>query len=136
MIETGIITAVDGNKASVKVNPAAGCGSCAAKSHCTMESGGHRSVTVQNAIGASIGDRVEFTAKGGHVLMSAALVWLFPIMAMIAGYIIGEMTVGGGWSIAWAFAFLLLAGVLLHLFDRLLSRNSLFCPEITKILGR
>ncbi len=136
MMETGIITTVNGEKASVKVNPTAGCGSCAAKSHCTMESGGHRSVTVHNAIGASIGDRVEFTAKGGHVLMSAALVWLFPVFAMIAGYIIGEMTIGGGWSIACAFAFLLLAGIFLHLLDRILSRNSSFCPEITKILGR
>ncbi len=136
MIETGTIIATEGETARVRVNPAAGCANCASKSHCAMDSGGHRLVTVRNGIGAQVGDKVEFTAKSGKVLLSAAIVWLFPIGAMIAGYIVGEIVIGGAWSIMSAFVFLLLAGLSLRLFDLLLARGSSFFPEITRVLSR
>ena len=136
MIEKGTITALDGDKARVSVNPSAGCAGCASKSHCATESGGKRKVTVINGIGAEVGDRVEFVAKSGNVLLSAALVWLFPIFAMIVGYVVGEIYIGGGWAIACSFGFLVLAGVMIRILDRILARGSSFLPAISRILSR
>jgi len=136
MIENGTVVSIDDGKARVSVNPSAGCANCASKSHCATESGGKRLVTVINGIGAQVGNRVEFVAKSRNVLMSAALVWLFPIIAMITGYVVGEIYIGGGWAIACSFGSLVLAGILIGILDRILARNTSFLPAISKIIDR
>jgi positive regulator of sigma E activity len=105
----GIVTALRGEKALVRVttNSAGGCASCAARSQChSGGNGGGREITVLNDYGAEVADRVSFEADPGKVILSAALIWMLPIVAMFVGYLAGTRFGGGFVPIAAALLFL------------------------------
>lgn len=129
----GTVVELDGERAKVRVAVSGECGSCAAKSHCHGASRTSRILVAMNAAHAAVGDTVTFEAHGGRVVLSAALIWIVPILSMIVGYLVGERFGSGIIPIAAAFGFLALTFVLLKLFDRMITGGSSFYPEITAV---
>lgn len=130
----GIVVSVKGNKASVRVSGEAGCEGCAGKTQCFSSGHQGREITVLNDYGAGVSDRVVFEADPGKVALSAVLVWMVPLFAMIAGYVAGERLGGGFIPIAAAFLFMAFAFALLKLLDRVISGGRSFYPRITAVL--
>jgi sigma-E factor negative regulatory protein RseC len=130
----GIVVSVKGNKASVQVSGEAGCAGCAGKAQCYSAGNQGREITVLNDFGAGVSDRVVFEADPGKVILSAALIWVVPLLAMIVGYLAGERLGGGFIPIAAAFLFMGFTFFLLKLLDRAISGGRSFYPRITAVL--
>ncbi|HDY87821.1 MAG TPA: hypothetical protein ENH82_06845, partial [bacterium] len=70
----------------------------------------------------------------GRVIISAALIWIWPLIAMITGYIVGEIFAEGFWPIGVAFVFLVASFAFLSLLNKFISGGKKFYPRITKIV--
>lgn len=132
----GIVTQITGDKARVTVlsAPAGGCAGCAAHGHCSAPGQKPREITVTNDYGASVSDLVTFEADSGKVILSAALVWLLPLAAMIAGYLAGERFGGGFIPVGAAMLAFAASFLILRLIDRTVAGGKTFYPRITGVL--
>ena len=130
----GTVTSVEGNKAKVQVTAAAECMECSAHCHSRQDGSNKREIVVLNGHGARISDRVVFEAEPGKVILSALLVWIVPIVAMLIGYMAAQRFSSGFIPIAAAFIFLGCAFGLLKLFDSLVTGGRAFYPKITRIV--
>ena len=114
----GTVLSVDGIKAKVRVTASSECIGCPSKSSCQPGSDRTREITAINDCGADVSDHVVFEADTGRVIISAALIWIMPLIAMIIGYIVGEIFAEGFWPIGVAFVFLVASFALLSLLDK------------------
>ena len=130
----GTVTSIEGNKAKVQVTAAAECMECSAHCHSRPDGSNKREIFVSNDHGARVSDRVVFEAEPGKVVLSAVLVCIVPIVAMIAGYIVAQRFSSGFVPIAAAFIFLGCAFVLLKLVDLLVTGGRAFYPKIIRII--
>ena len=132
----GIVTEIMGDKARVRVlsHPAGGCAGCAARENCSPQGRKPREIIVVNEYGASVSDIVAFETDAGKVILSAALIWLLPIAAMMAGYVAGRRFGGGFTPIGVALLALAGSFFVLRLIDRSVARGKAFYPRITAIL--
>jgi len=134
MIGKGVVVNRSGDRATVMVSIDAECAGCHAKEHCHSGAEKPREITVINDIDADVSDHVVFEADSGRVLLSAALIWILPVCAMIVGYAAGKRIGGGAVPIVAAFTFLGLTFVLLKGIDRIVSGGRTFYPYITRII--
>ena len=130
----GTVLSVDGIKAKVRVIVSSECMGCPSKSSCQPGAGETREITAINDCGAEVSDQVVFEADTGKVIISAALIWIVPLIAMIIGYIVGEIFAEGFWPIGVAFVFLVASFAFLSLLDKSISGGKKFYPKITKIV--
>jgi sigma-E factor negative regulatory protein RseC len=98
-------------------------------------------VEVSNTIGAKVGDRIVLNIKTSSLLKATFLLYVFPILAMIAGAWIGQTIAlnkgsdPSGLSALFAFGFFGLAFIVIRVAGRRLSRDTSYKPEIIKIRG-
>jgi len=130
----GTVTSVDGNKARVQVTAAAECMECSVHCHSRPDGSSKREIVVSNDHGARVSDSVVFEAEPGKVVLSAVLVWIVPIVAMIVGYWAAQHYSSGFVPIAAAFIFLGCAFGILKLVDSLVTGGRAFYPKIIKIV--
>jgi sigma-E factor negative regulatory protein RseC len=105
-------------------------------------SGEEVEVETLNPVGAGIGDRVVLTFETGSFLKANFLLYVLPILMMIAGALIGQRlapatgidesaaAVGGG------FLLFFLTMVFVRRRANRLARNDAYRPKITRILRR
>ncbi|MCD6308682.1 MAG: SoxR reducing system RseC family protein [Candidatus Latescibacteria bacterium] len=132
----GIVVDVAGAKAKVRVNAGAECMGCPSKSFCHGSEMKLRDIMVMNDPGAHVSDRVVFESEPGKVLFLAVVIWIVPILSMIAGYVIADRFVSGFWPIAGAFVFLACSFVALKLVDSAVTGGTSFYPKITLIVDQ
>ncbi len=95
-----------------------------------------------NKAGAEVGDRIQLMVGTGAVLKAISLLYLFPILSMLAGGILGDwMAPGLGLhpSVASAMmAFILFAVALfiVRLSGRRMARKEAYRPKIIRILRK
>ena len=130
----GTVVSVKGNRACVRVSGEAVCEGCAGKTQCYSHRQKDREITVVNDYGAVVDDQVVFTSDAGKVVLSAVLIWVVPLLAMIIGYLAGERLGGGIIPIAAAFLFMGLTFVLLKFLDQAVSGGRSFYPRITSVI--
>ncbi|MFC1485700.1 SoxR reducing system RseC family protein [Candidatus Latescibacterota bacterium] len=135
MKETGKVIELDGDRAKVTVTVSGECLNCAARAHCHGAIGGTKTLSAINRAGARVGDTAVFEVSEGRAILSAALIWILPILAMIVGYIVGEYAGGGIVSILVAFGFFGGSFLVLKAIDSALSGRSSFYPVITGVLN-
>lgn len=80
-------------------------------------------LTVENPIGARVGDTVVISSDSGHVLKAAAVLYLLPLVLFLAGYLLGAMLWQRGAIIG--VSALILGVAAIKLYDKRLSKKEI-----------
>lgn len=97
-------------------------------------------VLVNDPIGAEVGNMVELEMGAKPILVSALVVYLLPLVAIIVGYFAGSSWFAGLISNAEVAGIIgsgigfLLSFALLKIFDKKAGSKSYFHPEIIKVV--
>ena len=88
MLQTGIVKEITRDTAIVMIERSSSCGeSCAS---CGLCPGQKAEVKALNEAGANVSDTVIISMADKKVLGAAFLVYIVPLIALIAGYFIGD----------------------------------------------
>lgn len=85
--EEGVVVAINGNMAKVKMEAKKGCDGC---SLCSRVSETEMVLDAMIQKPVNIGDRVSITIKRGTIVKTAFILYMFPIMGLIGGYYFGR----------------------------------------------
>ena len=86
--EEGEVTALHGNRATVKIQTGKGCGRCRL---CTPISDTEMIVEASFSRQVHIGDRVVLGFRPGVIVQSAFILYLIPLFSLILGYFAGKL---------------------------------------------
>ena len=95
MAQIGIVLEVEGDRARVSASRTGACGACSERSSCGVGLGpGGRSddnslFDVANALGARPGDAVEIDLPEGTARKVSMLLWVLPLVGLLAGAVLG-----------------------------------------------
>ncbi len=140
--EQGVIEDVPGQKALVRIKKSSACATCESRGNCEVASGKSMVVEVVNDLGGGKGDHVELSVTSGAFLKLSLLVYILPVVALIAGAFAGGMcapflhmtpTLA---SVMGGFLVMGITFYALKRFDRSLRAKSEFHPRMTRILHR
>lgn len=130
-----IVRAVDGNQAVVEVE-AGGCGRCHEEGGCGGQSltqmfcSGHKTYRVDNPSGAKPGDQVTVAISAGSVRRTANFAYGLPLLATIAGAVVGMSLRGDVGAILGAVGSLALSILYVGFRSRVGSGNIADRPHI------
>lgn len=131
---TGRVVSVADGRAQVSVTASESCTGCSVRNQCHSATGNSKTITALNHADALPGDTVVFEVDSSRVVFSAVLVWIMPLVFMVAGYLIAERIAGGMIPIIAAFVCFGIAFLLIKLIDRAVSGGTSFYPVITSII--
>ena len=94
MHETGIVTNINGTMAIVKVPKRSSCCENCEKEICDISEDGIETEAI-NMAGAKIGQKVKLVMKSYTFVKGAILIFIVPVIALIAGAIFGKMYLPG-----------------------------------------
>ncbi len=102
-LEEGVIERVSPGKAWVRIQRHGQCSSCSSRDACRTLSDKEMLVEVDDALQVEVGDRVQIGAPEGALLRLTFLVYLAPVIALIAGAYAGSAAAAalGGSSTLW-----------------------------------
>ncbi len=95
--EQGVVIRTEGRFAWIETQQRTACGSCASAEGCGTSSLAslferrNRALRVPNPIGAQVGQTVTLGLSEGGLLRAAFLVYILPLLAMIAGGIVARV---------------------------------------------
>ncbi|MEW5801984.1 MAG: SoxR reducing system RseC family protein [bacterium] len=95
--EEGMVTAVEGSYALVKVIRKSSCAHCPSAGSCHIESDRDMIVRAQNGVGARVGQRVQLFIAPRSVLAASFLLYIIPLFGLILGAIIGKLLLSVVW---------------------------------------
>ncbi len=141
--ERGIVTRVTPTAAWVKTVRSDACAHCEARGYCKAVGEGEEvEVETLNPAGAGIGDRVVISFETGSFLKANFLLYVFPILMMIAGALVGQRfapAAGIDESAAAVIGSLVLflpTMVFVRSRANRLGRQDSYRPKITRVLRR
>ena len=140
--EKGVVTKLGFHTAWVKTTQSAVCTSCASKGSCTAMGNNNMEVEAINTAGAQVGDRIILSIETSSLLKASFLLYVFPILCMIIGAIIGHGTAplfhfdASTFSAVIGFLFFSLAVMFVKLKGNKLAEKDRYKPRITRILKR
>jgi sigma-E factor negative regulatory protein RseC len=141
--EEGVVVRVDASGTWVKTLRSGACDSCSSKAAChSMGGGKEMEVAAVNPIGARVGDRVLLKMDTGPFLKGTFLVYLFPILLLVAGAAVGEWTsrlsgIDSPWpSALLGFGSLAVGLLLMKIIAGRLVKNDAYRPRIARVTGR
>lgn len=122
MLNKGIVKKIDGNKIIVKLYKDTACSHC---SGCSGDSKYGKDFEFTTDMKAEIGDTVTFEISAGKVIKAAFIAYVFPAVAMIVGYFLGEKLLGlsENQSIITSFIALVLSFGVLYFYDKLVVKK-------------
>ena len=134
--ESGCVVRIAGSFAWVSCESRAGCERCAQGKGC---GGGLLSRLLGDRLfhirvpvpgGISVGDQVQLGISEGALLGAACLMYLLPLLALMAGALIGDFLGGDGPALLLGGLALLASFLSLHVFKDRIARSSRFQPVI------
>lgn len=141
--EEGVVTRATGNLAWVKTVPPKACETCGASDTCEMlESKGELNFEVENTLSACEGDRVVVGLETGSLLFLTFMLYIFPILFLIAGAFVGNaaatflQTDGMLTAMAMAGIFFALSLFLLKRINDTVAGGWKHKPVLVKFLGK
>ena len=140
--EEGMVTALEGPYALVKVVRRAGCAHCPSAGSCHLESDQNLLVKAQNSVGARVGQRVQLFIAPGSILAASFLLYIIPLFGLILGAIAGKLLLALVWPtlsselLAAGAGLVTMAGALLGIrfYDRHRRSKERFMPRIIQVL--
>ncbi|MBU0987433.1 MAG: SoxR reducing system RseC family protein [Proteobacteria bacterium] len=88
--EEGIVIKLESDTAWVKTKKSKACEGCSSRGACSVMGGGDdMEVQAINAVGGKVGDRVVLSFDTAPLLKATFLIYVFPILCMLAGALIG-----------------------------------------------
>ena len=140
--ETGIVSRAAEQIAWVTTTRSEACEACAARDSCHSLGGGKEmEVEALNPVHARSGDRVVIFFHTASLLKASFLIYVLPILGMLAGAVIGQrIALAHGWpesatSAAAAFAAFALVFALVRAAGNRMARQSAYKPKIIRIIG-
>jgi len=142
MEERGVVIESSPGKAQVRIERSESCEGCHGCLY--SETGKYMVAEVVDRIGVSIGDVVKIATEGATPLKAAALLFVFPLVMLFAGYaagaalapVIGLPSAAQGVGIAAAAVFFFGSFGLLALYTRRQSAGKTEQSVVVEILGR
>jgi sigma-E factor negative regulatory protein RseC len=138
--EKGIVAALSGQMAQVRIRKSSACASCEARHGCHIHNTKEMMVDVKNDLRAKEGDVVEISVPTRSFVRTSLLVYFLPVLALIFGAYAGgawaaslhlpptlASILGGGLATALSFA-------ILRRIDRAAQGKAEFSPHMTRIL--
>jgi sigma-E factor negative regulatory protein RseC len=96
--EEGIVTKINASTAQtawVRTSQSSACKSCSSRHSCSQDSQGQeREVEAINLVGAQVGDRIQISIETGSLLKATFLLYVFPVLCMLCGGIVGNRLSG------------------------------------------
>ena len=139
--EQGVVLRTDSESAWVKTVRSSACEGCTARESCHTTGGGQdMEVEAINLVGARVGDRIVLSFETASLLKATFLIYLFPIIVLIAGAAIGQALapfIGmspSAASVFWGFAFFFIALFVIKIRANRMAKKNAYRPKITKIL--
>jgi positive regulator of sigma E activity len=133
MEEHGIVIALKGHRALVRVQGTEACRTCSCKGFCMMAGDGSAQILADNSIGAKERDWVTVMLGEGKTIAGTAIVFLTPLLGMFAGLFVGISRYGTIGGVIGAIAGTVVGLGVLWFLDRRLAKGSTFRPRITAI---
>ncbi|MBL7180814.1 MAG: SoxR reducing system RseC family protein [Pseudomonadota bacterium] len=139
--EEGVVIRIGAGTAWVKTTKSKACEGCSSKGACSVMGGGDdMEVQAINAAGGKVGDRVVLSFDTTPLLKATFLIYVFPILCMLAGALIGMKLAPAfnlGTSTASAiggFSFLALAFIYVKSKGDRMSRQDQYRPKVIRVL--
>lgn len=134
MEEKGRVIKVENGVAQVEMERTSACARCGI---CLQSSENKSILSVKDFLGARPGDEVEVLIEGKEVLKAAFLVYLFPLVGLVAGYFLGRTVFGTeGAGILFAGIGFLGALSFLYQYDKRLKSQKRGEAKIIRIVKR
>lgn len=143
--EEGVVIKLGSSEAPtawVKTTRTSACKSCASRGSCEAGgSGKEMEVEAFNSAGAKVGDRIVLSIQTASLLKATFLIYIFPIISMLAGAFWGQK-IGldsgsqdpSGFSALMAFLFLGLAILVVKFVGKAMSLKREYIPTIVRIV--
>jgi sigma-E factor negative regulatory protein RseC len=138
--EQGVIERVSGQKAMVRIEKTSACATCESRGGCEVGSDKNMVVEVANDLGVGKGDYVELSVPSGAFLKLSLLVYILPVVALMAGAFAGgafARVLHVPLSLASVIGGFLVMGITFYALkrlDRSSRAKSEFQPRMTRIL--
>lgn len=138
--ERGQVVAVERDRIRILVERSSSCGSCQARAACgqglseALRPGRSHELQVQCDLPVAVGDQVVVGVAANWIVRGAMLVYLLPLLALLAGAILAERSgLGEGWSIL--LALLGFAGTVLglYVYNRKLAAEGKLLPSVLRV---
>ena len=140
-VECGKVVEAVSGRGKVEASPQSACASCSAGGTCALgRDGKSRYLWADNRIGAREGDQVEFRIGEGAVVGMSAVLYLMPVVFLVAGIALGmsahrRFSLDGESAAAiFGTAGLMMSVVFVKLLSRLMGKRRSFQPELTRIV--
>jgi positive regulator of sigma E activity len=133
MEEHGIVIALKGHRALVRVQGTDACLTCSCRGFCMMGGDGSAQILADNHIGAKERDWVTVALGEGRTIAGTAIVFLTPLLGLFVGLFFGISKFGTEGGVIGAITGTLAGLAALWFLDRRLARGSTFRPRITAI---
>lgn len=139
--EQGVVLRTDSEAAWVKTTRTGDCQGCTARKSCHTRSGSQdMEVKALNIAGAREGDRIVLSFETRSLLKATFLIYVFPIIFLIAGAAIGQILAPlmafnpSTLSVLLGFAFFFTALFIIKARANKMAKKNAYQPQITKIL--
>ena len=133
MTEAAQVVGVQGDKCVVRIERKSACDKC--RMCAFPDKSPHLDLTLDNPVGARVGDWVEVNLSGRRVLLSSAVVYLIPlVLAGLALYLGTLLTQKILFQLLCCLTGVLIGYIIVGIIDRKVGKKRDFVPEITKII--
>ncbi len=137
-----VLEVQEGNSAKIKVRKHTACKNCGACGFLTKTDAEEVILEASNPIGAKIGEVVKISAEGKKVLLASLIVYIIPVIALVAAMYIGQqVAISMGredFELIGVIAGLVaMAGVFvgIRFLDKKIEESQQFKPVITEIVS-
>lgn len=139
--EQGIVIKTDSKAAWVKTVKSGDCAACSARGSChSAGSSNEMEVKAINVAGAKVGDRIVLSFETSSLLKATFLLYVFPILLLIIGAVIGQEVAPGlnfnpsGFSAIVGFSFFFAAVLIVKATANKLAKKNEYRPKVIKII--
>ena len=141
--EQGIVIRTNSSATWVKTIKTGDCAACSARGSChTLGNTNEMEVKAINDVGARKGDRIVLLFETSSLLKATFLLYVFPILLLIIGALIGQEMAphmgfnASGLSALTGFSFFFAAVLIIKTRANKMAQKNEYRPKIVKILAR